>query len=452
MKLTGDDLPLLLDCVYGAMAIDRDGTVVYMNEQCASYLMVDRAAAIGRPVKEVFPATKMLDGLAADKPRIVFYNSYAGLGISIQAPIIKDGEKVGLLEYDVVQGSEFLYDFADKYRLFLDREFKLLPRAITHLAETKYTINDIVGNSEGIRGLREQIAQAAHGTSTVLITGETGTGKELAAHAIHNLSARRNKPFIRVNAAALPESLIEAELFGYEPGSFTGAVREGKRGKFEQAHGGTLFLDEISQLPLSLQPKLLRAIQEKEVDRTGGTKSIPVDIRIIAASNRDLGRMVEEGTFREDLYYRLHVIGIETPALRHIREDIPLLTDSIVRDLNLVMGKRVDRIDPGVYALFRSYDWPGNVRELHNVIERAMNYAEGEELLPSFFAFKQVFFPAVPAEADSRSIDAVRDEAERGLILRTLAACGGNKSETARTLGIGRPLLYKKMARLGIRG
>jgi transcriptional regulator with PAS, ATPase and Fis domain len=456
MTLSYDDYELYLDYVYGAMVIDMDGNVVYMNDQCARYLNVDKDASIGRHALDVFPSTKMIEGLSCDKPRIVFYNSYAGLGISIQAPIFKDENKVGLIEYDVIQGSEFLYDFADKYRLFLDGEFKFLPHQITHLADNKYTINNIVGNSAGMRRLREQIAQAAHGSSTVLITGETGTGKELVAHAIHNLSSRRKHPFVRINAASLPASLIESELFGYEPGAFTGATKEGKRGKFEQANKGTLFLDEINQMPVALQPKLLRAIQEKEIDRLGGTKSIPLDIRIITASNRDLHALIKEGTFREDLFYRLNVVEIRTPSLRDIPEDIPHLTDSILRELNLVMGKKVTNVDPAVLEMFRSYDWPGNVRELQNVIERAMNYVEGDTLLPEFFEFKQIFFDKLVnrfglLESDS-PIEIVKNAAERSLILKVLAECGNNKSQAARILKISRPLLYKKMRRLEIEG
>jgi transcriptional regulator with PAS, ATPase and Fis domain len=307
---------------------------------------------------------------------------------------------------------------------------------------------------------------AAHTSSSVLITGETGTGKELVAHSIHNLSNRRNNPFIRINASALPESLAESELFGYESGSFTGAAKEGKKGKFEQAHTGTFFIDEINQMPLSLQPKLLRVLQEKEIIRIGGSDCIPVDVRIIAATNKDLKQLIKEGKFREDLYYRLNVIEIHTPPLRDRLDDIPLLTQAAVSTLNPVMGKRVTNVDPIVYDMFKSYDWPGNVRELHNVIERAMNYVEGDTLLPEHFKFKQVIFEKLKKRIYRRinistdinevfdsinPIESLKNSAERELIIKVLSDCDNNKTKAAKILKISRPLLYQKMKRLNIK-
>lgn len=229
MEFDFDDCKLFLEHVPGVLAIDMDGRIVYMSQQCAEYLMVDRDESIGRMITDVFPYTQMMEGLKHDDIRIVFYNSNVGIGISVHVPLFKNGIKIGLLEYDVVQGSEFLYDFSDQYRKFLDREFKFLTHEIINLTGTKYTINNIIGNSSQTIALREQIAQAANTNSFVLITGETGTGKELVAHAIHNLSSRRNNPFVRINASAIPESLAESELFGYESGSFTGATKDGKK-------------------------------------------------------------------------------------------------------------------------------------------------------------------------------------------------------------------------------
>lgn len=465
MKLDNDDYQIYLEHVLGAVAIDMNGIIVYMNDQCANYLRVDKDKSIGSNIVDVFPETKMIEGLNYEKSRIVYYNTNIGIGISMHVPIFKNGVKLGLIEYDVVQSSEFLYDFADKYRMFLDQEFKYLPREIMNLTGTKYTINNIIGNSAQVVNLREQVALAAHSNSTVLINGETGTGKELIAHSIHNLSNRRNNPFIRINASALPESLAESELFGYEEGSFTGASKEGKKGKFELANTGTLFIDEINQMPLSLQPKLLRVLQEKEIDRIGGDRSIPVDVRIITATNKDLRKLIKEGKFREDLFYRLNVVEINTPPLRERLDDIPVLTESILLELNTVMGKKVTKVSPVVYDMFRSYDWPGNVRELHNVIERAMNFVEGEILLEDYFEFKQVMFeklskasPKVSCSSiyyedfleDSNPIEVFKKNAERELLRKVLCDCGYNKSKTAKMLKISRPLLYQKLKRLGI--
>jgi transcriptional regulator with PAS, ATPase and Fis domain len=306
-----------------------------------------------------------------------------------------------------------------------------------------------------MKSLRKQVAQAAHSSSTVLISGETGTGKELVAHSIHNLSNRRKNPFVYINASTLPENLIESELFGYEPGAFTGANKEGKKGKFELAHTGTLFIDEIDQMSLHLQPKILRAIQEKEIDRVSGIKSIPVDIRILVATNKNLKQLVKEGKFREDLFFRLNVVEINTPPLREHLEDLPLLTENIVQEFNRVMGKRVSKVDPAVLSMFASYDWPGNVRELRNVMERAMNDVESGELLPAHFRFKQVIFEKIGREGGAwldapNPISEIRDYAERELLLRILSDCKGNKTKASEALKISRPLLYKKMKRLRI--
>lgn len=460
MKLSYDDYKLYLDHVSGAVVIDMEGVVVYMNEQCASYLGVNRADSIGRKIVDVFPSTKMIDGLKFNKSEIVYYNSNIGIGISVQVPIFMQNEKVGLLEYDIIQNSEFLYDFVDQYRLFLDNEFKYLKQKIKHSNFTKYTINNIIGNSVQIINLREQIAQAAHNNSTVLITGETGTGKELVAHAIHNLSSRREKPFIRINAAALPESLAESELFGYDEGSFTGALKHGRKGRFEQANGGTIFIDEINQMPLNLQPKLLRVLQEKEIDRIGGAGSIPVDVRILSASNKNLKGLVEQGQFREDLYYRLNVVEIQTPSLRERLDDISVLTESIVDELSSVMGNKISEISPTVYNLFKSYDWPGNVRELHNVIERAMNYVEGETLLPEHFKFKQIIFEKIgnlhklndqeKVLQSDNPIETIKGQAEKEFLIQVITECNNNKSKAAKMLKISRPLLYQKLKRLNI--
>jgi len=446
---------LYLENIAGVVVIDMTGVVVYMNEQCAQYLKVEKKESLGKHILDVFPHSKMIEGLGLDERRVVFYSSYAGIGISIQMPLFQNGRKVGLLEYDAIQGSQFLYDFADQYRLFLDSEFKYLPREMLLLSGTKYSINNIIGSSDRITRVREQITQAARSNSTVLITGETGTGKELVAHSIHNLSNRRNNPFVRINASALPQSLAESELFGYEQGSFTGAIKEGRKGKFEQADTGTLFIDEINHMPMALQPKMLRTLQEKEVDRIGGAKSIPVDVRILAASSKDLRQLIEEGEFREDLYYRLNVMEIHMPPLRERMEDIPQLTESIVLDLNVVMGKRVAKVSPLVYEMFREYDWPGNVRELHNVIERAMNSAEEDALLPEHFEFKQVIFEKLRKKnsnvlLEESPIERVKDDAERELLISVLEQCNQNKTKAAQLLKIARPLLYQKMRRLKI--
>lgn len=321
---------------------------------------------------------------------------------------------------------------------------------------TKYTINSLVGTSDKMKELKEKIISTAKTSSTVIITGETGTGKELVAHAIHNLSSRRKERFIKVNASSFPESLIESELFGYEGGSFTGANREGKKGKFELADKGTLFIDEINQMPLSVQPKLLRVLQEKEIDRIGGDEPIPVDVRIIVASNENLEKLVEEGKFRQDLYYRLNVIGLYIPPLRDRIEDLEGIAGSIIDELNAQLGKSVNGIDKGALEMLKQKRWQGNVRELRNSIERAMNFATGNIIHSEDFQWGwngrplNIKMPDLSETKGDRLIDRARDEAEREVIVKVLEHFDNNKSKAAEYLNIARPSLYKKMKRLGI--
>ncbi len=436
--------------------IDTEGIVFYINDQCAKYLQVNKEDFLGKYVKDVFPETKMIEGLEKDEPSIVFYNSFLGIGISMHVPLYEDGKKVGLAEYDVVQHSERLYELSDSYKAFLDQELKQLAGELMTFEGTKYTINNLVGNSDPMTELKEKIISTAKTSSTVMITGETGTGKELVAHAIHNLSSRRKERFIKVNASSFPESLIESELFGYEGGSFTGANREGKKGKFELADRGTLFIDEINQMPLSVQPKLLRALQEKEIDRIGGDKPIPVDVRIIAASNENLEPLVEEGKFRRDLYYRLNVISLYIPPLRERIEDLESISRSIIDELNAQLGKSVNEIDRDALEMLKQKRWHGNVRELRNDIERAMNFAVGNIIHKEDFQWSageeslNIKLPDLAEAKGDRLIDKARDDAEREVIIKVLEYFGNNKSKAAEYLNIARPSLYRKMKRLGI--
>lgn len=443
---------LIMEHLPGAMVIDMQGTIVYINKQCADYIGTDRSHALGRDVREVFPDTKMVDSLKLDKPEIVFYNSF-GIGISVEVPLFSEGVKVGLLEYDLVQGSEVLYELADNYTRYLDQELKYLKRQINELRSTKYSINNIIGESEAIMRTKEAIILAAKTNTTVLIYGETGTGKELVAHSIHSLSTRGKYNFVKLNAAGIPESLVESELFGYEGGTFTGADAKGRKGKFELADKGTLFIDEINQMPLPIQPKLLRALQENEIERVGGTSSIPVDVRIIVTTNQDLRAMVQDNKFRKDLFYRLHVIVIKVPPLRERLEDIPLLIDYFVHHYNKTMGRNISHVDERIYKSFQNFDWPGNVRQLQNVIERGISFAKsgylGLEDLDLGDGMQGEIQAGRPDSPDP--IKAVRDAAERKLIVATLARMKGNRTKAAESLGIPRTLLYQKMSRLGIK-
>ena len=455
-KMDCEKLERYFNQIPGLMMIDMEGTVFYINDQCLKYFQAKKEEFLGKHVKDVFPETKMMEGLEKDEPSIVFYNSFLGIGISMHVPLYEDGKKVGLAEYDMVQHSERLYDFSDSYKEFLDQELKQLAGELMTSEGTKYTINSLVGTSDKMKELKEKIISTAKTSSTVIITGETGTGKELVAHAIHNLSSRRKERFIKVNASSFPESLIESELFGYEGGSFTGANREGKKGKFELADKGTLFIDEINQMPLSVQPKLLRVLQEKEIDRIGGDELIPVDVRIIVASNENLEKLVEEGKFRQDLYYRLNVIGLYIPPLRDRIEDLEGIAGSIIDELNAQLGKSVNGIDKDALEMLKQKRWQGNVRELRNSIERAMNFATGNIIHSEDFQWGwngrplNIKMPDLSETKGDRLIDRARDEAEREVIVKVLEHFDNNKSKAAEYLNIARPSLYKKMKRLGI--
>jgi two-component system nitrogen regulation response regulator NtrX len=324
-------------------------------------------------------------------------------------------------------------------------------RALRARVDRQYTM---VGESASIRQLREQVAMAAPTNGRVLIYGENGTGKELVARGIHAQSRRRSGQFVEVNCAAIPEELIESELFGHVRGAFTGAVAD-RRGKFEAADGGTLFLDEIGDMTLKTQAKVLRVLQEQTMEAVGGTSRIRVDVRVVAATNKDLQAEIKAGQFREDLYFRLNVIPIFVPPLRERQDDIPLLADHFMAELAQEYGRRLKRLDAAAIRTLQRYNWPGNVRELRNVIERLMIMVPGDTITTSDLSFLDV--PLVPAiaarpagSADKMTLHEARDQFERDLILKTLAEQQGNMSRTAEVLGVERSNLYRKMKTFGI--
>jgi two-component system nitrogen regulation response regulator NtrX len=322
-------------------------------------------------------------------------------------------------------------------------------QALRARVETQHTM---VGDSYALQQLREQVAMAAPTNGRVLIFGENGTGKELVARTIHATSRRRNGPFVEVNCAAIPEELIESELFGHVRGAFTGAVAD-RRGKFELAHGGTIFLDEIGDMSLKTQAKVLRVLQEQVVVAVGGSKEIRVDARVIAATNKDLPREIRAGRFREDLYFRLNVIPIFVPPLRDRQEDIPLLADHFMAMLAAEYGRRPKVFERDAVTALQQYAWPGNVRELRNLVERLMIMVPGERITSRDLSFLDgsVLAGADPARPSAMApLHDARDQFERDYILRALAQQQGNISRTAEMLGVERSNLYRKMRSFGI--
>jgi len=332
--------------------------------------------------------------------------------------------------------------------LFLKQENRLLKESLGRHFDSR----NIIGRSSKMIRLLEITAQVASSEAGVVITGESGTGKELIAGAIHYNSPRKNGPFVKINCAAVTETLLESELFGHEKGAFTGADRR-KEGRFVQAHGGTLFLDEVGEMASSMQVKLLRVLQEREITRVGGDAVISVDVRVIAATNKPLPDLVREGKFREDLYYRLNVVSLEIPPLRQRAEDIPILLQHFLKIFTEKNRKPLKGFTPDSMDLLVRYDWPGNVRELMNAVERAVVLAGTEYLDVNDFSFipNADRMPEAPAEFEMTGVANVPlEEMEKTTILRTLAAAAGNKSETARRLGITRKTLHKKLKMYGV--
>ncbi len=316
--------------------------------------------------------------------------------------------------------------------------------------DEKFGFENIVGNSKGMKDIFQLLTQVAPTNATVLIQGESGTGKELIARAIHNNSPRKAFPFVALNCAALSEGIIESELFGHEKGSFTGAVARMK-GKFEYAHQGTLFLDEIGDMPLTTQIKLLRVLEEREIVRVGSNEPIPVDVRLLSATNRNLVEEVGEGRFREDLYFRLKVISIQLPPLRERPGDIPLLVDAFISDLNRIHNRKIRGISPEALAVLSNQTWQGNVRELRNVIENMVVICQGETLqvadIPAAY-----LEGAGTVKTGFRQLAGIPlDEVEKECIRQTLALANGNREKSAKMLGIGERTLYRKINEYGLR-
>jgi transcriptional regulator with PAS, ATPase and Fis domain len=332
----------------------------------------------------------------------------------------------------------------------LESKVKLYEEELINLRSTHYTVNSIIGKSRTITNLKAEAIKAAANQFPVLISGESGTGKELFAQAIHHASPRRVHPFVRINCAAIPRDLLESELFGYDKGAFTGAGAEGKPGKFELARHGTVFLDEIADLPIDMQPKLLRAIEDKEFERVGGTQIIQSDFRVISATNQNLEEMLSENRFRKDLFYRLNVIPLRIPPLRERKSDILPLAHHFLNQIAREATLSEIRLDRNAEVALKGYDWPGNVRELSNVLERAMSAMEGHTIhlcdLPFFLQGRR----KNSTKSNQTSIKAVQARAEREAIRYALEENNYNKAQAAKLLGIHRTLLYKKMAKYKI--
>src|SRR4030066_543686 len=371
----------ILDNIHnGVMITDPEGKIIFFSKTYGNFLGIDPQEAIGKNCTDVIENTRM-DIVAKTKiPEINLPHRIMGQDMVVQRiPIEMNGELVAVYGQVMFKDVRDVHALARKLNL-LESKVEFYEKELENLRSSKYTINNIVGRSEKMTELKNLALKAAKTHSPVLLIGESGTGKELFAHAIHYARNRRPYAFIRLNCAAIPKDLLEAELFGYEPGAFTGAGSKVKPGKFELAHRGSIFLDEISDLPLEMQPKLLRVLEEKEMERLGGTRLTKCDFRLIVASNENLERCVEQGRFRKDLYYRLNVIPIQIPPLRERKEDIPTIAEHLIQTLNKDLGTNVTKISPEVLNILENYDWPGNIRELSNILERILYSIDGDTI------------------------------------------------------------------------
>lgn len=438
---------------------DPDGRIVYVNGSYAHILEVNPQDAIGRPVTEIIPRTRMdiVSRTGQEEIGSVFVMKNGETIIVNRLPIRKNGRVIGAIAFSVLSKRNELNTLSTISQINrLTFEVSQYKQELGRLRGAKYSLDQIIGETPGMQQLKKIIKKVSQTKSTVLITGETGTGKELVAHAIHQESSRKHNSFVKLNCAAIPSELIESELFGYEDGAFTGAKKGGKPGKFELAHGGTILLDEIDQLPLYLQSKLLRAIQEREVERVGGTKPMEIDFRLICISNQNLADMVKKGEFREDLYYRINVVVINVPPLRERIDDLPNLVKHWIAKINCDGGLCVCGVDCQVLDLLKRYHWPGNVRELEHALERAANVALSDYLNVEHFDF---FVPRILKD-NSRGaagigeagtgLENVRARAEREAIVSALIKAKMNKKLASELLKIDRSVLYDKMKKYGI--
>ncbi|MFI4927046.1 MAG: sigma-54 interaction domain-containing protein [Burkholderiales bacterium] len=449
----------------GMLLVDRDARVVWVNEQYKRFLPALGYARVedfvGHPVSEVVQNTQMHRVLESGKPILIdlLSNKAGTFGVSRIPLRDEQGQVIGalgivLFDHPETNLQPLIHKFAK-----LQRDLDDARRELATQRRSKYTLASFVGSSPAAVEVKRQARKAAQSSSPVLLLGETGTGKELLAHAIHAASARSRGSFVSVNIAAIPDTLLEAEFFGVAPGAFTGADKRGRDGKFKLADGGTLFLDEIGDMPLALQPKLLRALQEREIEPLGSNKVVPFDARVIAATSRDLAALVREGKFREDLYYRLNVLPIKVPPLRERCPDIGPLAEVLIEDIAMRNGTAPFELDPAAVALLSSQRWRGNTRELRNVLEQAAMRSDSQQIDERVLegvlrdAGIERLPPAPPPQraASAPSPDALRPlaeqvaEVERQAIQAALAATGGNKLAAARLLGISRAKLYERL-------
>lgn len=427
----------------GLVIIDDKGLIVKFKYE--KLLGIKEEEVLGKHITEVIENTRLHHVLKTGEPELGDIQLIKGHRVvTSRIPIKQEGRVVGvvgtILFKDVAE-VRYMAEHLDQMKQYVSKYKKDLKRL--HMA--KYSFDSILTNDSNMHHVMTLARRAAQTDSSVYIEGDSGTGKEYFAHAIHGESTRRYGTFVRVNCASIPETLFESELFGYEAGAFTGASTHGKLGKFELASGGTVFLDEITSMPLEMQSKLLRVLEEREVERVGGHERIPLDIRLIAASNEPLEKAVSEGRFRKDLYYRINVVHIALPKLADRARDIDLLAVHFLKIYAQKAQKEISGFSDRAWTVLRGYAWPGNIRELRNVVEGAVALTNHSVIESEDLNIQDL--PEASAVLEGKSLKAQLAYYERKIIEETLAACGGNKALAARELGIHRTGLYKKLSK-----
>ncbi len=436
----------------GMLVVDEEARIVWMSDAYPRRLGIDGPEdAIGKPVEAVIPHSLMREVVERGRPIMVDIMEVGKESLVVTRLPLRDenGAVIGGVGFVLYEDAQSLAPLMLRFQR-MRAELADAQKKLAEARRTKYTFASFVGTTSACLAVKQEARRAARTTSPVLILGETGTGKELLAQAIHAASPRAEGPFVGVNIAAVPDTLLEAEFFGVAPGAYTGADRRGREGKFKFADGGTLFLDEIGDMSPALQGKLLRALQEKEIEPVGSNQLIPVNVRVIAATSRDLAQEIAAGRFRADLFYRLNVVTLSIPPLRERPDDLPqlceVLADSIARQLGLppfdIPVETVERLS--------RHDWPGNVRELANVLERALLRADGNRIAATDL---EPILPAPkirPTSSQTPALTEILADAERQAIRGALRACTGNKAQAAKQLGISRATLYEKLTVLGI--
>lgn len=456
-----DIINQLINSPYDAMTVvDDQARLIYLSPVHAEYFGLKPGESLGKPVRDVIENTGLGRVVRTGKAEIGdIQHLNRDSRVVSRVPVVRDGKTIGAVGRVMFKGPEEVEALGRRVRE-LESEVAFYRREADALKKRSYGLDDIIGDGEAMAKLKADIIRIAPLDVPVLITGPSGVGKELVAHALHRLSPRRGKQMITVNAAALPATLVESELFGYAAGAFTGADRKGRKGKFELADDSTMFMDEIGDMPMEVQAKLLRVVQDGILDPVGGGKPRKVSFRLITATNQDLAQLVDQDRFRLDLYYRISPVVLQIPPLDARKEDIPRLARHFLNDFCARHGRTVPHMDRRVSEHLQAMSWPGNVRQLKNEVERAGIFCRGDQLTPDDFAepiagpatqvIEREPQPTARARTAPQSLKSATADIERDHIRETLDRLNGNKKKTAEALGISRSHLYKRLKELGL--